>query len=103
MRSPEVMRVREFNPDAPKTRCDGCGRSLEDQEPLVVFGISMTVCAGCVRYALLKLEALERRCDCPAAILSEDAQRAFDSDIYDCARCGHMNGDHDGPNAECSK
>jgi hypothetical protein len=34
---------------------------------------------------------------CPAAVYCEQAARTFDPDIYDCARCGHLNGDHCGP------
>jgi hypothetical protein len=38
---------------------------------------------------------------CPAAVYCEQAARTFDPDIYDCARCGHLNGDHCGPDGEC--
>lgn len=42
-----------------------------------------------------------QRCKCPGAVYCDDAKVAFDPDVYDCERCGHMNGFHCGPNGEC--
>jgi len=42
------------------------------------------------------------RCQCAGAVYGDHAKAAFDPDPYDCANCGHMNGDHHGPNGECT-
>jgi protein gp37 len=41
-------------------------------------------------------------CPCTAAVHGEDARCAFDPDIYECAQCGHLIGDHCGPSGECT-
>ena len=38
---------------------------------------------------------------CREPVYCEWAERAFDPDLYDCQRCGHINGAHCGPEGEC--
>ncbi len=48
------------------------------------------------------IDPVPEPCMCPGAVYDEHAAKTFDPDPYDCTRCGHMNGSHDGPNGECS-
>lgn len=63
------------------------------QIPAVVRGVSYEPALGPVDFS--------RSLRCGRAALGDDARNAFSPDLYDCARCGHMIGDHAGPNAEC--
>lgn len=65
--------------------------------PAVVRGVSYEPALGSVDFRRLLT------CQCPGAVYCEHATSAFSPDLYDCARCGHMNGDHCGPKAECSE
>jgi hypothetical protein len=52
-----------------------------------------------IAYLLERVRAAEEvvRLD-TAAVYCDNARNAFDPDMYNCARCGHPNGSHCGPN-----
>ncbi len=66
---------------------------------------TITIRLGFVAFGWWRVPSTERHiaCGCTGAIYCKDASVAFDPDVYNCARCGHMNGSHSGPNGECTQ
>lgn len=65
-KSPEVMRAWETHSDPAATwttpvDCDGCGKNLEKDTPVIYVSEMWVICLPCVQWATPQLEDLENQ------------------------------------------